>query len=192
MRTNTKYPATKGQVGYLHGLYSALGWDEEQYRFVLENDYNVKHTNELGYYEAKELIGLLKAIVSGEQVVRATPKQCTYIRALWLPIDYSKGAHADLHLNAFIRRRFKKETVEDLTKHEAIRLIKMIGAMTKQAAERAGKTTVLKVTKPCHYCGQDIMWVQLASGERVPFDYQAGTGAELIATKFHECHEDSR
>ena len=189
MTTTTKNKATKGQIGYLHGLYSALGWDEDQYRFVLENDYGVRSTKDLSFYEARELIGLLKAVVNGENSKKATFKQCRYIRFLWLPIDYSEGANADAHLNAFIRRRFKKETVEDLTKYEAFRLIQTIKQMIKQADERAGKTTVLKRTTPCLYCQEEIMWVQLKSGERVPFDFTEKNG-QLVATDFHNCREE--
>ncbi len=183
-----KKMATKPQIGYLHGLYSAMGWDEEQYRFVL-SDYGVSSTKDLSSSQAHHLIQFLSAIVEGEQSVKATHKQCAYIRGLWAEIDYSKGENGEVHLNAFLLKRFGKNSVEELTRHEAIKMVKMVKKMTKQAKARAGKTTVLKKTNWCKYCGSEIMWVQLKSGERVPFDFVIANG-QLTATKFHNCKEE--
>lgn len=181
--------ATPKQVKYLHGLYRAVGWDEDMYRFILNGDYGVESTKDLSVSQANNLIRLLKLIIANENMELATYKQCTLIRHLWLEIDYSNGENGDEHLNAFLLKRFKKSKVEDLTKNEAIKLIKMINAMAKQAKSRAGKTTVLKRTTICQYCAQEIMWVQLKSGQREPFDFETKDG-ELIATDFHNCKKE--
>jgi len=181
--------ATPKQVKYLHGLYRAVGWDEDMYKFVLYNDYGVESTKDLSISDANTLIRVLKAVVTGESNALASYRQCALIRHLWLEIDYSNGENGDEHLNAFLLKRFKKSKVEDLTKTEAIKLIKMINAMAKQAKERFGKTTVLKRTTICQYCAQEIMWVQLKSGQREPFDFETKDG-ELIATDFHNCKKE--
>lgn len=178
--------ATPSQVKYLHSLYRAVGWDEDMYRYVLDNDYGVESTKDLNISEANTLIRLLRAVATGENNELATPKQCTLIRSLWLEIDYSEGQNGDEHLNAFLLKRFKKSKVEDFTKKEAIKLIKIINAMIKQAKSRAGKTTVLKRTAICQYCAQEIMWVQLKSGKREPFDF-VRNDSKMEATDFHNC-----
>lgn len=189
-------PATKSQVQFLHGLYRALNWDQDTYRGVLEEQYGVESTTALDIAQANELIKLLKAVVGGYDFERATPKQVALIRAEWLLIDYSHGQHVDLHLNAFLQKRFKKGTVEQLSKQEAIKLINMIKAMQKQAKAREGKTTVINKLTSCNFCGAPIMWVQLKSGERVAFDptppqpSPKGEGARttgLVAKDFHKC-----
>jgi len=180
-------PATTKQVTYLHGLYRALGWDKDQYQFILSNDYGVDSTKDLSIGQANELIQLLNKIAKAGDIDRASAKQITLIRSKWLAIDYSKGANGDDHLNAFIQKRFKKATVDKLTHSEAIKLIKMIAQMTKQAEQRKGKTVVLKKLASCIYCHTTIMWVQLPNEERVCFDVVRKPGGDYEATNFHEC-----
>jgi len=183
MKATSKQPATGGQVKYLHSLYRSLGWDEETYRYALMQDYNVSSTKDLSFHQASELIGLLKAFVASHAPDPATPKQCGLIRHLWADIDYSKGANGDLHLNAFIQRRFRRGTVEDLDKSQAVKLIAMIKSMTRQAAARAGHTTVLKRRTRCLGCQEVIMWVELKDGRRLAFDI----GKDDLPSDFHEC-----
>lgn len=184
----TTLPATKSQVQFLHHLYRALNWDQDTYRAVLDEQYGVTSTNDLTIAQANELIHLLKSVVNGYDYERITPKQVALIRSQWLHIDYSNGEKGDLHLNAFIQKRFRKGNLEALSKTEATKLIKMIGAMTKQAAARAGKTTVINRHSRCEYCGGSIMWVELKNRERVPFDVTIKHG-EYVATDFHNCKE---
>jgi hypothetical protein len=188
MKKATEYiPATAKQVSYLHGLYRSLCWDKDQYQFVLSNDYGVDSTKDLSISQAHELICLLANVVKADEINRVTPKQLTLIRANWLVIDYSKGANGDDHLNAFVQKRFKKASVDRLSKTEATKLIKMISQMTKQAESRKGKTTVLKKLASCIYCHTTIMWVQLPNEERVCFDVVRKPGGDYEATNFHEC-----
>ena len=188
MATKQIIYATTAQKQYLHGLKRLAFWDDDQYYFVLKNNYGVDTSSDLTISQAHELIAILKGIVDGGDVWAATPKQITLIRANWLPIDYSKGEHGDLHLNALIQKKFGKQDVEHLTKKEAIKLINIIAAMTKQAKDREGKTTVLNRQFTCDLCGEPIMWVQLKSGERVAFNIDKPLGKEKPkATSFHNC-----
>lgn len=185
--TEEFFPATPKQIIYLHGLYRAIGWDKDQYMFVLSNDYGVDSTKDLSIGQANELIQLLNKIAKAGDIDRASAKQITLIRSKWMVIDYSKGANGDDHLNAFVQKRFKKATVDKLTHSEAIKLIKMIAQMTKQAEQRKGKTVVLKKLASCIYCHTTIMWVQLPDEERVCFDVVKKPGGDYEATDFHEC-----
>ena len=180
-------PATKAQVQFLHGLYRRLNWDEDTYRAVLDEQYGVESTLALDIAQANELIQLLRNAITGLDYDRATPKQITLIRHEWLEIDYSNGQQGDLHLNAFLQKRFKKGSVEQLSKQEAIKFLNMIHAMQKQAKAREGKTTVINKLASCVYCFTPIMWVQLKNGERVAFDVIKRIGKDYEATQFHKC-----
>jgi hypothetical protein len=179
--------ATPSQKQYIHGLYRACGWDDEQYRWMLMNDYGVESSSELTISQAHELIGLLQMVVKGENMDKATMKQITLIRCEWKEVDYSNGENGDVHLNAFIQKKFKKRAVENLSRLEAIKLINMIKFLKKQAKEREGKTVVINKLAACVYCGSPIMWVQLKDGKRVAFNCIKKPGRDYEAVSFHEC-----
>ncbi len=193
--------ATEKQVQYLHFLYRKLNWDEEMYRSMLQHNYGVDSTKDLTKLQAVAWINKLTSLV--EQLNdHITPKQMHLIRELWMVIDYAKGAEGDVYLNKFINKYYRKGILADLTKREAISLIKQIGQMTKQAEERRGKTTVLKRRTRCANCGKLIMWVQLKDERREAFDCapsastasRSANGAnsgtiEYVATDFHKCYE---
>lgn len=181
METNVE-KATQNQVKYLHGLYRTLCWDEEMYRSMLAHNYGVKSTADLTKRQANNFIVTLNNILK-QLDDRITDKQVYLIRQLWKVIDYSEGREGDIHLNAFILKRFKKVSVTVLTKQEGIKLIKQIGQMTKQAEERKGKTTVLKKRTRCTHCNSWIMWVELSDRRREAFDCDE----DGKATDFHKC-----
>lgn len=175
--------ATEGQVKYLHVLYRKLNWDEDMYRSMLLHNYQVASTKDLTKTQAIAWITKLTSLV--EQLNdRITPKQIYLIRELWRVIDYAKGAEGDVYLNKFIRKYYRKGVLADLTKHEAIRLIKQIGQMTKQAEARKGQTTVLKRRTRCANCGTWVMWVELKDGRREAFDCDQ----DKNPTDFHKCY----
>jgi hypothetical protein len=174
--------ASEKQVKYLHVLYLKLNWDEDMYRSMLLHNYQVASTSDLNKAQAFSFITKLHIIL--EQFDdRITDKQVYLVRQLWKVIDYSEGREGDVHLNAFILKRFKKVSVTVLTKQEGIKLIKQIGQMTKQAEERRGKTTVLRRKTKCVHCGKLIMWVQLKDGRREAFDCDENNNP----TDFHKC-----
>ena len=183
MNTDNKIEkATPGQVKYLHGLYRQLSWDEEMYRSMLAHNYGVNSTVDLTKGQAFKWIATLKDIIN-QLDDHITDKQVYLVRQLWKVIDYSEGREGDVHLNAFILKRFKKVSVTVLTKQEGIKLIKQIGQMTKQAEERKGKTTVLKKRTRCTHCNSWIMWVELSDRRREAFDCDD----DGKATDFHKC-----
>ena len=174
------------QLKYLHGLYRALGWDEEMYREMLRHHFGVRSTKDLSFHQATGYISLLQEVVKAMDV-RITYKQMFLVRELWKVIDYSQGKEGDKHLNAFLNKYYNRPCLAQLTKGEAIKLIRQIKEMTKQAKARAGKTTVLKRRTQCTRCGQWIMWVELKDGRREAFDCDN----DRNPTNFHECHENA-
>lgn len=187
---------TPGQTQYLHGLYRALGWDEDTYRSMLNYNFGVNSTSDLKKYQAITWISVLQATVKAIDNT-ATEKQVWMARQLWLEIDYSEGKEGDKHLNAFIKKYYHKNRLEELTKQECIKFVKQVKTMIGQAKERAGKTTVLRRRSKCVKCGAWIMWVELKDGRRVAFDCKASPNpseggeeegnAKYVATNFHEC-----
>lgn len=176
--------ASEKQVKYLHVLYRKLNWDEETYRSMLDYNFGVKSSSDLTKGQAFSFISKLQIII--EQLDdRVTDKQAYLVRQLWKVIDYAKGADGDVYLNKFILKFYRKNGLRDLTKGEAVKLIKLIGQMTKQAESRKGKTTVLRKRTKCVHCGQLIMWVQLKDDRREAFDCDENNNP----TDFHKCHE---
>lgn len=170
------------QLQYLHVLFRNLHWNKDMYKDMLERNFNVSSTKDLTLGEANNCIALLQKILA-ELDPSVTKKQAYTIRKLWAEIDYSGGKEGDTHLDKFLTKFYKKETVEELTKQEAIKVIRQIKQMTKQAEKRKGKTTVLKRRTQCANCGAWIMWVQLADGRREAFDCDEYRNA----TNFHTC-----
>jgi hypothetical protein len=179
---NETLKATPGQVKYLHVLYRKLYWDEETYRSMLNNNYGVDSTSDLTKAQAFNWIAKLTKVIA-QFDDRVTDKQIYLIRDLWKVIDYAKGEEGDVYLNKFIVKFYRKPSLIDLTKQEAIRLVKQIGQMTKQAEERKGKTTVLRRRTKCVHCGKLIMWVQLKDERREAFDCDEANNP----TDFHKC-----
>lgn len=181
METTEK--ASEKQVKYLHILYRKLNWDEEMYRSMLHHNYGVDSTTDLTKAQAFAWITKLTIIV--EQLDdRINQKQMYLIRQLWKVIDYANGEEGDVYLNKYIVKFYRKPSLADLTKQEAIRLVKQIGQMTKQAEERKGKTTVLRRRTKCVHCGKLIMWVQLKDERREAFDCDTTNNP----TDFHKCN----
>ena len=182
METNID-KATEKQVKLLHILYQKLSWDEETYRSMLYHNFGITSHSELTKANAFKWISKL-TIVIGQFDDRINQKQMYLIRELWKVIDYAKGEEGDVYLNKLIVKFYRKPSLADLTKQEAIRLVKQIGQMTKQAEERKGKTTVLRRRTKCVHCGQLIMWVQLKDERREAFDCDANNNP----TDFHKCN----
>ena len=183
MQTNGKTKmASPAQIKYLHILYRQLNWMKDTYKDMLEHHFGVRSTKDLTLEEAASYITLLNEILSTINPM-VTKKQAWLIRDLWKQIDYSNGEEGDLHLNKFLKKYYERRSVEALTKQEAIKLIKQIKQMIKQAKERKGKTTVLKRRTQCNHCGAWVMWVQLKDGRREAFDCDE----DRNPTNFHNC-----
>ncbi|MDR1756070.1 MAG: DUF1018 domain-containing protein [Culturomica sp.] len=182
---------TQKQNGRIHALFSDLGWNEFVYGSWLKAYYHVECPGDLTGGEASRLIRELSEILKnqrrnqeagdGERMI--TSKQETYLKTLWLGVDYSKGDSGDKHLSQFLLKRFRVRKAGDLTCRQAIACIAMIKSMIAQAEKRAGRTTVLDKKSRCRYCDALIMWVQLQDGRRMAFDFDD----QNQATNFHEC-----
>jgi hypothetical protein len=179
----TAEKATEKQVKYLHILYSKLHWDEDMYRSMLLYNFQVTSSKDLTKDQAFAFITSLNILIEKMELY-ASSKQIFLIKKLWAPVDYSQGQDGDTHLLAFVKRFYKVDKLEQLTKAEAIKLIKQIGELTKQAETRKGKTTVLRRRCKCSHCGSWIMWVQLSDGRREAFDCDHNKNA----TDFHKCY----
>ncbi len=182
---------TQKQSVRIHALFGDLGWNEFVYRSWLDAYYGVKSSSDLTEEQAAGLIKELRIILNNQRRVSQadgngermiTEKQAIYLKTLWLDVDYSSGDSGDKHLSVFLERRFRVKKVSDLTCRQAIACIAMVKSMICQSEKRLGKTTVLKRRSRCRYCGQEIMWVELSDGRRMPFDF-----VNDKATDFHEC-----
>lgn len=183
MRTNGEIKmVTPAQVKYIHVLCRQVNWDEELRREMLYHHYEKNSTSDLTQEEASHFIVMLHNVLSTINPL-VSDRQIYLIRKLWEEIDYANGEEGDMYLNKFLKKRYQRNRVEELTKQEAIKLIKQIKQMIKQANQRAGKTTVLKRKTQCVHCGAWIMWVQLKDGRREAFD----CNDERNATNFHTC-----
>lgn len=184
---------TSKQKGRIHALFGELGWNEFVYRNWLKAYYEAESTSELTTVQASALIKDLQGVLGNQKRNREaeatgrekmiTDKQATYLKTLWLEVDYSEGDSGDKHLSVFLEKRFRVKKAGDLTCRQAIACIAMVKAMICQAEKRAGKTTVLGKKSRCRYCGGLVMWVQLEDGRRMPFDFDENDKA----TRFHEC-----
>lgn len=184
---------TQKQNVRIHALFCDLGWNEFVYRSWLDAYYGVRSSSELTEEQAAGLIKELGVILAnqrknkreeneqGERMI--TERQATYLKTLWLDVDYSRGDCGDKHLSVFLEKRFRVKKVGELTCRQAIACIAMVKSMICQAEKRAGKTTVLNRKSRCRYCGEEIMWVELSDGRRMPFDFDS----KDKATDFHEC-----
>lgn len=176
----------------IYFLFAELGWNEVVQKCWLKAKFNVDRTEDLTTDQAVVLINSLwkeqdaikRNREGGSQMISA--KQITYLKSLWLDVDYSAGDCGNKHLSAFLDKRFKVKKVEELTCKQAIACIYMIKQLLSQSLAREGKTTVLNKKSHCRYCGRLVMWVELADGRRMPFDFDDNNKA----TDFHECNKD--
>lgn len=178
---------TEKQSNCIHTLLKQLGWTDYIYRSWLAAYYKVNSSSELEVDKASALIADLKMLLEQQEADRkpkpASFKQVAKIKYMWLDVDYSKGECGDKHLSVFLEKRFHVKKTEELTCKQADTCIRTIKAMQEQAKKREGQTTILHRRTVCKYCGLPIMWVQLADGRRMPFDFDSNDKA----TDFHGC-----
>lgn len=180
---------TSKQLEIIYTLFRELGWNDFIYGCWLKSYYQVNRAEDLAASQAVILIKSLQNIQADQKrnreggVTMISTRQSTYLKSLWLDVDYSAGDSGDKHLSAFLDKRFKVKKVCDLTCKQAIACIYMIKRLISQSQVRKGKTTILNKKSHCRYCGKLILWVQLADGRRMPFDFDGNDKA----TDFHEC-----
>ncbi|MDR0510901.1 MAG: regulatory protein GemA [Rikenellaceae bacterium] len=103
------------QKRQIHALVSALGWSDTFYRSFLHAFCGANSCTELTEEQASALIAeLLDA--QDDCSPKATAKQVSYIKYLWLSVDYDQGNYGDKHLASFLARRFNVDRPEKLTR----------------------------------------------------------------------------
>lgn len=128
----------------IHGLARLLGLNDEAYRDMLDDRYQVRSSKDLNPQQRFQLIKELREKVHGnvqkfnDLVERkkhlATPRQLRAIEAMWAKVSRAMtAADRKKALDAFVKRLTGIDHVRWITMHDAqtlIRAIKTMGAMT--------------------------------------------------------------
>jgi len=141
------------QIKIIHTLKSKLGWDDDMYRDILQNRYNVKSSKDLSIFQAETLIEEMKKAAGqpnyakyrrskgerfedlGKRDEMATPNQLKMIEALWREVSrigQDTMAHEDdfrKSLNSMTKRIAGVDCIEWLKKRAASKLIKALQTM---------------------------------------------------------------
>lgn len=146
-------PITQQQKKEIHTIVSQLKWTRQVYEFWLDHNYGVDSCMDLTTCQADDAIYSLRRIA---QESRITDKQISYIKFLWLSVDYSSCTEGNNLLNNFLTRKYGVDCVENLSKKQAFGAIAAIKNIQKN------KTTV-KLDKQ-----GGVDWVILEDGSRYP------------------------
>lgn len=153
---------TNEQKKTIHTLVGVLGWSDQLYRDFLRRFAGVNSCTELSAQQAAGMIAELE-VFKIECSPMITAKQVSYIKYLWLSVDYDQGNCGDKHLSSFLERRYGVNLPEELTKRQAFGCISAIKRMQANRKKQAGGTSVSAVITPD---GEGAMWVQLPNGQR--------------------------
>lgn len=127
---------TKKQIKEIHILKSILRWDDETYRYFLEG-FGAESCTELSQQKASEVIRLMHSLAEEvESDRKATPKQASFIRYLWLEVDFSGGEEGDRLLSNFLKKRYKVSRPEELSRAQAQGAIAAIKRMKARPARK--------------------------------------------------------
>lgn len=143
---------TKEQIKIIKTLQGKLGIDDDTYRDMLYNGYEVKSCKELTYHKAEAFKNQLKSraiaarVWEGKSMNRhkynnmdkrsdnmATPKQLRMIGGMWAEVSRVQGdpIAREKALDSFIKRITGKDSIRFITKQDASKLVNAIGAMKK-------------------------------------------------------------
>lgn len=132
---------TPKQIQLIHVGVSALGWDDEQYRDVIQSRYGVSSSKDMSYDEAQNFLNLLKKsgfkLKSGQKQKRtpagvvkmASPKQRALIDVLKSNVRWRSRDGFQL----WLERRMKLKRIT--TAAEAHRVIEGLKGMTRVTSE---------------------------------------------------------
>lgn len=129
--------ATPGQIKLIHTAKSKLGLNDDEYKDILKQMFNVESSKQISVKEAEELMSLFygmgferksKTAAGNWRNGYASPKQIRYIKYLWKssPVVRNRSAGA---LNVFIRRIVKVDEISWLKSDKVpavIQAIKML------------------------------------------------------------------
>lgn len=141
-------PADKRAEQYrqIHGLVRLLGMNDEAYRDMLRDRYQVESSKQLSTQQRSSLIKSLREQVhgkaqkfnelSGRAKHKASPAQLRAIEAMWAQVSRAETSEDRRKaLNAFCKRLTDVEVVTWICKDDAKVLIKAIHAMGAQSPE---------------------------------------------------------
>lgn len=141
-------PADKRAEQYrqIHGLVRLLGMNDEAYRDLLRDRYQVESSKQLSTQQRGSLIKSLREQVhgkvqkfnelSGRAKHKASPAQLRAIEAMWAQVSRAETSEDRRKaLNAFCKRLTGVEVVTWICKDDAKVLIKAIHAMGAQSPE---------------------------------------------------------
>lgn len=141
-------PADKRAEQYrqIHGLVRLLGMNDEAYRDMLRDRYQVESSKQLSTQQRSSLIRSLREQVhgkvqkfnelSGRAKHKASPAQLRAIEAMWAQVSRAETSeNRRKALNAFCKRLTGVEVVTWICKDDAKVLIKAIHAMGAQSPE---------------------------------------------------------
>ncbi|SOE75288.1 Protein of unknown function [Fibrobacter sp. UWT3] len=141
-------PADKRTEQYrqIHGLVRLLGMNDEAYRDMLHDRYQVESSKQLSTQQRSSLIKSLREQVhgkvqkfnelSGRAKHKASPAQLRAIEAMWAQVSRAETSEDRRKaLNAFCKRLTGVEVVTWICKDDAKVLIKAIHAMGAQSPE---------------------------------------------------------
>lgn len=141
-------PADKRAEQYrqIHGLVRLLGMNDEAYRDMLHDRYQVESSKQLSTQQRSSLIKSLREQVhgkvqkfnelSGRAKHKASPAQLRAIEAMWAQVSRAETSEDRRKaLNAFCKRLTGVEVVTWICKDDAKVLIKAIHAMGAQSPE---------------------------------------------------------
>lgn len=139
----------------IHSLKHLLALDDDTYRLMLKNRYNVSTSKHLSYNQASDFIEELISIAKEHNLWQfkdsvnkkyenlkrdnraATPKQLRKIEAMWAEVSYMPNASSRAEaLNAFIKRIAGVDHILFLEKRDVIKVVTAIKAMKQQSAIR--------------------------------------------------------
>ena len=141
-------PADKRAEQYrqIHGLVRLLGMNDEAYRDMLRDRYQVESSKQLSTQQRSSLIKSLREQVhgkvqkfnelSGRAKHKASPAQLRAIEAMWAQVSRAETSEDRRKaLNAFCKRLTGVEVVTWICKDDVKVLIKAIHAMGAQSPE---------------------------------------------------------
>ena len=145
-------PADKRAEQYrqIHGLVRLLGMNDEAYRDMLRDRYQVESSKQLSTQQRSSLIKSLREQVhgkvqkfnelSGRAKHKASPAQLRAIEAMWAQVSRAETSEDRRKaLSAFCKRLTGVEVVTWICKDDAKVLIKAIHAMGAQSPEEFNK-----------------------------------------------------
>lgn len=135
----------------IHGLARLLGLNDEAYRDMLDDRYQVRSSKDLNPQQRFQLIKELREKVHGnvqkfndlgKRKFKASPKQLRAIEAMWAQVSRAEtSADRRKALNVFCKRLTGVEVITWISKDDAKILIKAIQAMGAKSPEQFKQQT---------------------------------------------------